>query len=251
MKTSIYGHRGCKGTLPENTLLGFKRAIELGVDGLEIDIHMTKDGELVVIHDETLDRTTNAEGFIYEASLEEINKYSTGIRFSGLQEYEEAWNFERVPTLQNVLDLIAPYDLELNIELKTYAVPYEGIEERVLETVKKYGGGRKIVYSSFHLPTLIRLKERDGSAQTAWLLNEPVSRPDDYMKTFGFESLHLSKDAFFSNETYFHEWAGQLRIWTVNDPGEITKLVKAGVEAVITDFPERALTIRDEQTAAV
>ncbi|WP_046180862.1 glycerophosphodiester phosphodiesterase [Domibacillus tundrae] len=251
MKTSIYGHRGCKGTLPENTLLGFKRAIELGVDGLEIDIHMTKDGELVVIHDETLDRTTNGEGFICEASIGEINMYSAGIRFSGLPGYEEAWNLERVPALQNVLELLAPYKTELNIELKTYAIPYEGIEKRLLETVGKYGHDRKIVYSSFHLPTLIRLKELDSSAETAWLLNAPISLPSDYMETFGFESLHLSKDVYFAHEAQLKGIADRLRIWTVNDPGEIAKLAEAGVAAIITDFPERALTIRNDQTTAV
>ncbi|OES44606.1 glycerophosphodiester phosphodiesterase [Domibacillus iocasae] len=251
MKTNIYGHRGCKGTLPENTLLGFQRAIDLGVDGLEVDVHLTKDGELVVIHDETMGRTTDGTGWIGEMTYPEIQRFSAGSRFSELPAYEKEWDLERVPTLQELLEMLVPFEMELNIELKTYAIPYEGIEKRVLETVKQYGGGCKVVYSSFHLPTLTRLKELDASAQTAWLLNGSISLPGDYMKTFDFESLHLAKDVYFAHEAEWEGLADRLRIWTVNDPAEMAKLIEAGVKAIITDFPEQALTIRHEQTAPV
>ena len=249
MNTFIYGHRGSKGTHPENTLLGFQQAIECGADSLEIDVHQTKDGELVVIHDDTLERTTDGSGSIGQKTWEEIRLCSAGSCFADLPAYTPSWDMERVPTLRQVLEFLAPYPVELNIELKTYATAYSGIEERVLETVEQYGKGRKIMFSSFHLPTLIRLRERQPSAETAWLLHTPISQPGDYIHTFGFEALHISKEVFFSNEAVFSPHAHQLRVWTVNNPKEIEKLVRAGVRAVITDFPERALAIRNGHTA--
>src|SRR5690606_22694732 len=131
----------CMGIYPENTLISIEKAIEQGVDGIEIDVHMTKDGEIVVIHDEKLDRTTDGTGYIKDLSLAEIKKYSAGVKFSHFPHYDESvWKLERVPTLKEVFELIAPYDIELNIEFKTSLVNYEGIEEKVLNLVKKYGG---------------------------------------------------------------------------------------------------------------
>jgi len=128
---------------------------------------MTKDGEIVVIHDEKLDRTTDGTGYIKDLSLAEIKKYSAGVKFSHFPHYDESvWKLERVPTLKEVFELIAPYDIELNIEFKTSLVNYEGIEEKVLNLVK-YGGNRNINYSSFHLQTLIRIKKLDPSSKIA------------------------------------------------------------------------------------
>ncbi|WP_050180500.1 glycerophosphodiester phosphodiesterase [Domibacillus robiginosus] len=247
MKTLIYGHRGAKGSFPENTLLSFQQAIEQGADGLELDVHITMDGEVVVIHDETLDRTTDGSGVVSEKTAADIRTYSAGVRFAHLPQYKPFWDEERVPSLQQVLQYLAPYDVELNIELKTYSVPYEGIEKRVLDVVRRYGGGRKIVYSSFHLPTLIRLSNQEPGAETAWLLNAPISRPGDYLDTFGFEALHIGKEVFFSNEAHFARWADRLRVWTVNDPYDIQRLITAGVGSIITDVPDVALAIRYEQ----
>lgn len=90
-KTKIYGHRGAMGEYPENTLLSFKQAIEQGADGLEIDVQLTKDGEVVVIHDERLDRTTTGSGFVKDLTLNEIKQYSAGANFKHLLKYNEAW----------------------------------------------------------------------------------------------------------------------------------------------------------------
>ena len=141
--TKIYGHRGAKGMYPENTLLSFKKAIDQGVDGLELDVHLTKDGEVVVIHDETLDRTTSGTGWIKDLTLAEIKQVSAGSKFSHFPYYQAEWDKEQVPTLKEVLELLEPYPIELNIELKTNEVVYEKIEEKVHELVQKYGSGRR------------------------------------------------------------------------------------------------------------
>lgn len=282
--TKIYGHRGAKGTYPENTLLSFAKAIEQGVEGLELDVHMTKDGEIVVIHDESLERTTDGNGSIKDMTLEEVKQFSAGpkSKFAHFPNYdEELWAAERVPTLMEVFELLKPYPTELNIELKTTLEKYEGIEEKVLSIVKAYGNQRKVVYSSFHLPTILRVKKLSPEAKIAWLLNEKITLPKDQLQTLELDALHIAKSIVLPNKSIalklmylistlnvseaneikqlvdfiestnavdaFHNLYEQIRVWTVNEPEEIKQLLDLGVDTIITDYPERALSIRNEQ----
>ncbi|MEH7238129.1 glycerophosphodiester phosphodiesterase [Bacillus sp. JJ1562] len=283
--TKIYGHRGAKGIYPENTLLSFKKAIEQGVDGLELDVHLTKDGEVVVIHDETLDRTTNGAGWIKDLNLAEIKEYSAGKPFVHFNEYEQDWDKEQVPTLEEVLKLLAPYDVELNIELKTSLVPYEGIEEKILKTVEQYGENRNVIYSSFHLPSILRMKQLNSSVKIAWLLNDGIALPYDYINVLDLESLHLNKTILLPKQEIFQQLLqfnkqfpmylpieilnylnkranednnsglqvlyDKVRVWTVNEPDEIERLLRLQVGAIITDFPDKAIRIRNEQMKLV
>jgi glycerophosphoryl diester phosphodiesterase len=118
MKTKYIGHRGARGEKPENTLLGIRYALELGLDGVEIDVHLSKDEELIIIHDETLDRTTNGHGLITKSTIKEIKKLDAGLG-------------EKVPTLSEVIDLMKEFDKELLIEMKV-----SGIEKKVLNLIK-------------------------------------------------------------------------------------------------------------------
>jgi len=239
--TKIYGHRGSKGNYPENSMLAFKKAIEAGVDGMEFDIHMTKDGELVVIHDATLDRTTTGTGYVKDYTLEEIRKFSIGAKFIEFRHYDPSWDDEIVPTLTEVLLLCKAHDLEVNIELKTYEVAYPGIEEAMLQVVTKTGyDPEKVVYSAFHLPTILRVKKLDPQAKIAWLLENFIPMPTDYIETFGLEALHMDKNIVLKMPAYWQPIADKLRIWTVNDEEEMKQLIEMGVAAIITDYPEIA-----------
>ncbi|MFD1851454.1 glycerophosphodiester phosphodiesterase [Oceanobacillus bengalensis] len=249
-ETKIYGHRGCMGTYPENTLLGFNQAIQQGVDGLEFDVHMTKDGEIVVIHDERLERTTDGKGFIKDLTLEEIKQYSAGSVFASFPNYMAEWDLERVPTLQEVLENTPPH-IELNIELKTYLVEYQGIEEKVLSIVKQNGRDRNVIYSSFHLPSLLRMKRFDPTVKIAWLLNQRILHPYDYMETFQMESLHLSTKSVLANVHELKPLLQQIRVWTVNSDDEIKQLLDLHVQSIITDYPEKALFFRSERKSFV
>lgn len=248
--TKIFGHRGAKGTYPENTLLSFRKAIEMGVDGLELDVHLTKDGEVVVIHDETLDRTTNGTGWIKDLQLDEIKRFSAGKPFSHFFHYEKIWDLERVPTLQEVLELIAPYQAELNIELKTNHVAYEGIEEKVYREVERFGNGRNVIYSSFDLPTILRIKGIDHSAKIAWLLNEAIPFSEDVMNKFDLEAFHLNKkillSKIYAQNNPFLRLVDKIRTWTVNEASEIQQLLDMKVNGIITDFPMRAISLRNK-----
>ncbi|NBJ70430.1 MULTISPECIES: glycerophosphodiester phosphodiesterase [Clostridia] len=251
MNTKVYGHRGCMGTYPENTLVGFMQAIRQGVDGIELDVHMTKDGEIVVIHDEFLDRTTDGTGFIKDMTLAEIRRFSAGVRFSHYDQFVDQWRLEQVPTLQEVLILLKPYAIELNIELKTTKFTYKGIEEAVHQIVQAYGNNRKVIYSSFHLPTLLRMKRMDPNADIALLTKGKLSHPHEYMECFHLEAIHISKDAILNNVTHWKALLPGLRAWTVNDTNDIKQLLDLRVSAIITDFPEKAVFYRSERKSFV
>ena len=229
MKTKIFAHRGSKGKYPENTLLSFEKALHENADGIELDVHLTKDGEVAVIHDEKLERTTNGKGYVKDFTLAELKKLNAG-------------DNQQIPTLAEVFTMLGNTDTELNIELKTGHISYNDIESKVLSVADKYSGGRNVIYSSFHLPTLIRLKKLNSQAKIAWLLHmqSPLPNPADYIETLGLEALHLEKGMVLSNPAHYRDIYDKLRVWTVNDENEIKELIKLGVGAIITDFPDIA-----------
>ena len=242
--TKVYAHRGSKGSYPENSMLAFKKAIAAGVCGIELDIHMTKDGELVVIHDATLDRTTTGTGFVKDYTLAEIRKFSIGAKFSEFKHYDPSWDDEVVPTLTEVMLLCHEHDIEVNVELKTYEIAYPRIEEATLEVVKSVGfKPEKVVYSSFHLPTILRMDKLADDVLVAWLLENFIPMPDDYLQTLGLEALHIDRKIVLANPEYWQQIANNLRVWTVNDEDEMRKLVDLGVAAIITDYPEIAVGV--------
>ncbi|MGG3572335.1 glycerophosphodiester phosphodiesterase [Bacillus gobiensis] len=244
-QTKIYGHRGSMGITPENTLLSFRHALDSGVDGIELDVQLTKDGEVVVIHDETIDRTTDGTGYVKEYTLNEIQQFSAGIKFSHFELFDRnVWEKERIPTLAEVLELIAPYQIELNIELKTNIFAYEGIEEKVLAIVNQFDYADKIIYSSFHLPSILRLKKLEPSAKIAWLVLYELSRPSEYVESLELEGLHLHKDLLLQGDVQSAD-DFSIRVWTANDEKEIEQLLSMNhVEAIMTDFPKEAISLR-------
>lgn len=124
MASVIYAHRGASGYAPENTLESFKLAMEMGADGFELDVHVSRDGELIVIHDETVDRTTNGIGRIMDMTLQQIKALDAS-------NHMEKYTGARIPTLEEVYSLIQGTDLLINCELKTDAIQYPDIEKSV------------------------------------------------------------------------------------------------------------------------
>ncbi|MFD1413299.1 glycerophosphodiester phosphodiesterase family protein [Oceanobacillus jeddahense] len=250
--TKVYGHRGMMGIYPENTLVGFEKALEAGVDGLEIDVHMTKDGEFAVIHDATLNRTINGIGPVSEYTFSEIRELQWNHSyFASFPTYDKSWEEEKVPSLAEVLRLVDSYpDVALNIELKTYEYIYENIEERLVDYVAKFPNVKnRVIYSSFHLPTLIRLRYYDRDARLAWILDQPISHPEDYIDILGLEALHVGVETFLKHIYHWSKWRRLLRVWTVNDKDTLKQLLDVKVKAIITDDPERAIFYRCERYA--
>lgn len=156
----IWAHRGCSQMYPENTLLAFERAAALvGLTGIELDIQLTKDGHMVVFHDEKIDRTTDGTGWLRSYTLAELKEYKI-----------DAGNgmYERIPTIEEVLDLLEDKmrsGLKLNIELKNSEFPYEGMEQKVIELIHKRGIRKSIVYSSFSALSLEKIRRLDVDAE--------------------------------------------------------------------------------------
>ena len=160
----IWAHRGCSQMYPENTLLAFEKAIEIkGLEGIELDIQLTKDNELVVIHDERIDRTTEGIGFVRDYTLSELKKFHI---------YAGDNPSQSIPSMEEVFDLIEnklKTGMKLNIELKTSIYPYQGIEEKIVELVHKRGLEKAVVYSSFYAKSLENVHKLDIDAELGML----------------------------------------------------------------------------------
>ncbi len=165
----IWAHRGCSQRYPENTLIAFEKAAQLnGLTGIELDIQMTRDGELVVFHDERVDRTTEGIGYVREYTLSEIKK---------LHIYADDNPCQRIPVIGEVLDLLENRirsGLKINIELKNSLYPYPGMEEKIVELIRGYEIEKNVIYSSFSALSLEKVRELDDQAEIG-ILDEKVS----------------------------------------------------------------------------
>lgn len=165
----IWAHRGCSQRYPENTLLAFEKAAAVkNLTGIELDIQLTKDGEMVVIHDERVDRTTEGMGYVRDYTLSKVKK---------LHIYADNHPAQSIPTITEVLDLLEPQiksGLKLNIELKNSVYPYPGMEEKIVELVRRRELQDSVVYSSFYAGSLEKLKKLDPDAELG-ILDSRVS----------------------------------------------------------------------------
>lgn len=180
----IWAHRGCSQRYPENTLLSFEKAAGLkGLEGIELDIQLTRDGQLVVIHDERVDRTTEGIGFVRDYTLSKLKK---------LHIYAGDSPCQSIPTMVEVLDLLderLKTGMKLNIELKTSIYPYPGIEEKIVELVHKKGVEKNIIYSSFYALSIERIRNLEPDAELG-VLDTKASDCLFKMKGCGANALH-------------------------------------------------------------
>ncbi len=219
----IIGHRGAHGLAPENTLLSYNTAIEVGVDMIELDVHQTCDGYLVCIHDYEVDRTTNGTGFVSDLSLKELQQLDAGQN-------------EHIPLLSEVLDLA--YDkISVNIELKVL-----DIEKQVIDLVKEKRMKDHIIVSSFLHGSLQKIHEIDEDMKTAVLINTEISDIVEYVKNLHAIALNPIYTMVTPElVTQAHEQKIHLYPWTVNDPKIMLDFAKLGIDGIITDFPNIAI----------
>lgn len=180
----IWAHRGCSQRYPENTLLSFEKAAKIqNLTGIELDIQLTKDGQLVVIHDERVDRTTEGIGFVRDYTLTELKR---------LHIYADVNNSQKIPTMEEVFDVVEPRckgGMKINIELKTSAYPYPGIEEKIVGLVHRRGLQQSIVYSSFYTLSLEKIRQLDAQAEIG-ILDRKASECLFKLKGCGANALH-------------------------------------------------------------
>lgn len=232
---NIFAHRGVSGTYPENTLSAFKAAATLPIYGVEFDVHLTKDGEMVVIHDEEIDRTANGTGYVKDMTLAELQQYDFGCKFS------EAFIGEKIPTLDEVLQVYLPTNHYLNIELKSDVIDYEGLEKKVLALVNTYNLADRVIISSFNHEAIKRVKVLQPTIKTAPLfLSEMVDEPLQYVESLDAVALHTSGKLLDQIPVdAFNSTGKSVRVYTVNKIEQAKQLEALGIEAVFTDYPEK------------
>lgn len=231
----IYAHRGCSGSYPENTLVAFRAAAELPITGVEIDVHLTKDGEIVVIHDEKVNRTTNGKGYVKEMTLKELRELDCG------SWYSEEWNDEKIPTLDEVFDIFEETNHRLNIELKTDVFPYDGLADKVVELAAERGFTDRVLISSFNhedVQSIVQGKQVESAILTFEVLVDVY----DYARVIGTKRIHVSLPSAFRRMTTDALRKGAIvYVYTVNDLSYAEELQKIGIHGIFTDYPEKML----------
>ncbi|MET0785540.1 MAG: glycerophosphodiester phosphodiesterase [Paenisporosarcina sp.] len=231
----IYAHRGSSGTHPENTIAAFEAAAKLPVYGVELDVHLTKDGELVVIHDESIDRTSNGTGYVKDLTLSELRKYDYGKWFSSAFA-------ETIPTLDQVLKIYKNTEHHINIELKSDVFPYEGLGEKVLHVIETFGLADRVVVSSFDHETIREFKKSAPHIEVAMLSMEVLVDAYDYAQFIPADALHISLPAAMRKMTKEALLKGAIiRVFTVNEIEFARALLDIGVHAIFTDYPEQMM----------
>ena len=252
-----FAHRGASCKAPENTLEAFRAAIEAGAQGLELDVHMTRDGRIVVVHDATVDRTTDGSGAVKEMTLEEIRGLDAGYRFSpdGGSSYPYRGRDLRVPTLEEIFHEFP--DAAVNVEIKEVG---PGIERAVLSVIEEAGAeGRTLVASGKH-EVIERFRRVAGreiptaasrcEIRTFYLLSrlrlEGLLRPayDALQIPVSYRGIRLVTPRFVEAA---HDRGVRVDVWTINEPSEMRFLLDIGVDAVMTDRPETLVGVLEER----
>ena len=240
-KALILAHRGASGYAPENTMEAFKMAAKMGADGIELDVHLTADGQVVVCHDEKLDRTSNGQGIIPSYTLEELKAFDFGFHF-----YNGERKGIKIPTLDEVYELVAPLGMIVNVEIKS-ADP--AIIPACYAIAKKYGMEEKVIYSSFNHFQIAKMKEYDKNAFIAPLYGFNMLNPWNYCVDIGAQATHPKYNQISLVENYVkecHDRNVRVHVWTANTAEDIRFLLDAGVDAIITNYPDIAISARDE-----
>lgn len=236
----IFAHRGFSGYYPENTMLAFQKVAEETVaDGIELDIQLTKDGEIVIMHDEMLDRTTNGSGWLKDHTLEELKMLSVGVNVKGF------FPRQTIPTLREYFTWLKTTKLITNIELKTSYFEYEGIEEKLIAMVKEFGLEDQIWYSSFNHYTVARIKKLMPEAKCGLLTDTWLMNIGEYAASQGAASVN-ARTYFCAKEGVaadLHAHNISLQAWTPNDAEMMQELVDAGVDVLITNYPDIAAKV--------
>ncbi len=227
----IWGHRGAYSHAPENTLHAFALAAEMGADGVELDIQLTKDGEIVVIHDETLDRTSDHSGRVCDYTLQELKAFNFNKRGISRPLRME------IPTLSEALELLAPTGLSVNIELKTGYEWYAGIEKKALEIAERLGIFDRIIWSSFNFYSILTIKQLEPLSRTALLCGGGILVTGEICEKAGAEALHcdIRQMRYPGLAEDCRARGVKLRPWTVNDEADFKLAAEYGAHAVITN----------------
>lgn len=246
-KTKIWAHRGASGWdkqyAPENTIPAFERAIKMGADGIETDVQLSKDGVLVLCHDERIDRISDGSGWIKDYTLAELRGFS-------FSKTHPEFGKTEIPTLEDLLCLLRGTELELNIELKSGAIYYEGLEEKTIDLVHAMGMDERVIYSSFNHYSVKKAMEYSKAkgypSRFGLLSGDLIGNAADYVQRIGGEAYHPPYTQMQESVLEAcHEKGIKVHLWTIDMKSEIKRWADLGVDAIITDCPDSGRRVVD------
>lgn len=234
-------HRGYSGRYPENTMLAFQKAWEAGCDGIELDVQLTKDDIIVIMHDERIDRTSDGEGFIRDYTYEELFSFDCSFKFKG------QYGINKIPTLEEYLAWVKPTGLFTNIELKNSVYYYTKLEDKVIAMVKRFEMEEKVMFSSFSNVSVLKCKKLMPGIKMGFLTETPIGNAGFYTSEYGIEAYHpdlswLTKEEV--DDCKKHNVA--VNVWTVNKEEDMKKMLDWGVDGVFTNEPEVLRNLLDQ-----
>lgn len=235
-KPLLLGHRGFSGVYPENTPLAFRMVAEkTGADGIETDVHICKSGELVICHDELVDRTSNGHGFIKDLTFDELRELDFGAwknpDFAG----------EKICTLGWLLDFCREAGLVLNLELKNGVEFYKELEQRCIDEIRSRHMEDRVFVSSFNHVSMQRFKELAPEIETGLLYEPPLQDMAHYLDHCNADNVHPCWHVFeYQPELMelFHRRSMKVNVWTVNDEDAARFMLGLGVDGLIGNFPD-------------
>ncbi|MBR2215357.1 MAG: glycerophosphodiester phosphodiesterase [Selenomonadaceae bacterium] len=243
-KTEVWAHRGASGWdkqyAAENTMPAFRKAVEMGADGIELDVQLTKDGEVVICHDERIDRTARGRGWLKDFTLKELKQIDFG------KPHAEQ-GFAAIPTLREFLEFARPLDIKVDIELKTGFLYYDRLEEKTARLVQEFGMGERAIYSSFNHYSLQKLKCEFNNAQIGLLIGQNTLHIPEDVAVLKANAVH-PPESMVTREYIENCHANGIKVhtWTVDSPERMRELVDLGVDAFITDCPDSGRKVVEE-----
>lgn len=228
-------HRGASGYAPENTLAAYRRAVAQGVTFIETDLHLTRDAHFIALHDETVERTTNGQGAVHQMTLAELRRLDAGSWFAS------EFMSERIPTLEEILEFAKKNDVVFYLELKPNG--FWGGEHALISALRSANEIARSVVISFDPAILASLRKIEPTLMTGLLYDGSSEKPFEKALEIGARQLVARGDLISPNLLQqAHKQDLQVVCWTVNSPAHMRMLAAAGVDGVMTDYPDRLLT---------
>lgn len=246
MMSEIWAHQGSSHVYIENTLAAFNQAVQDGVDGIELDVQRTADGQLVVIHDENLLRLTGKNQFIWETDWSALQALTLNTEIIQTRKIDAFHT--KIPKLEEVLELIRESNVSVNIELKNSVYFYPGMEEEVIACVNKLKMEERVVYSSFNHLSMKKMGTLVGGNKCGILTMDIQNEPWVYAKKIGVASYHpmISSLQHLNLVEKCHQADLKVRVWTADDDVHIYGALLLGVDAIITNKTKKAIRLRQQ-----
>lgn len=236
--SKVFAHRGFSGNYPENTMLAFEKAVETGADGIEFDVHLSKDGQVVIMHDETISRTTGQNGRLKDLTLSEIKDLDASAGFRGV------YGANPVPTLREYFEFIKDIPMITNIEMKSNIFDYVAMDKLVSDLIREYKLEERIIISGFNHYQIVRMMNLTPELKYGLLSESWIVDTGEYCNRLGVQCYHpvrgnctpeLVKD--------MKDHHLEINTFTVNFEDEVEHLAELEVDGIITNYPDMALRV--------